>query len=79
MGEDINRLEERDIFENDWRSVCNNFGNLLFRVLLGWFLGRNDGINERVERFFNLRDMMLRIFFVLLMVFFLFLLFCNLL
>lgn len=67
MGEDINRLEERDIFENDWI----NFGNLLFRVLLGWFLGRNDGINERVERFFNLRDMMLRIFFVLLMVFFL--------
>lgn len=77
MGEDINRLEERDIFENDWRNVCNNFGNLLFRVLLGWFLGRNDGINERVERVFNLRDMMLRIFFVLLMEFFL--LFCILL
>lgn len=77
MGEDINRLEERDIFENDWRNVCNIFGNLLFRVLLGWFLGINDGINERVERFFNLRDMMIIIFFVLLMVFFL--LFCILL
>lgn len=60
MGEDINRLEERDIFENDQRNARNNFGNPLPRVPSGRFPGRNDGINERAERPFNPRDMMPR-------------------